>query len=923
MKKLFLLDAYALIYRAYYAFIRSPRYNSKGMNTSAIFGFTNTLLEILNKERPSHLAVVFDPPSPTFRHIDFPLYKAHRKPTPEDIKLSVPYIKEIIKAFNIPIYEVDGFEADDTIGTLAKKAEKAGFKVFMMTPDKDFTQVVSENIFMYKPRRSGITEEIIDVERVKEWFSVKDPLQVIDILGLMGDAADNIPGAPGIGEKTAKKLIIKYGSIENIIANSSKLVGKQKKAIEENIEQILKSKELATIVLDVPVELNESDLLIVDGDEDKLHKIFTDLEFRNLLQRYSGSKETKNIPSVPKPENVIQGDLFSQNVNIETTESSINTIKDINVDYKLVDTKEKLSELINKLSKEKEICFDTETTSLNAINAELVGISFSYNKNEAYYVNIPKDDTEIINELKSVFSDKNKLFIGQNIKYDILVLKNYGAEIKGSLFDTMIAHYLIEPDLRHNLDYLSEILLKYKPISIEEIIGKKGKNQRNMRDIDIEKIKDYACEDADLTYQLKLILEKELEKQNLKDLFYDIEMPLINVLADMEHYGVSLDTKALNIYAKELNQDLIKIDKEIKELAGLDFNIASPKQLGEVLFERIKIDSKPKKTKTKQYSTSEDVLKKYINTHPIISKILEFRSLKKLISTYVEALPLLINSRTGKIHTSFNQAIAATGRLSSTNPNLQNIPIRTARGREVRKAFIASTENHIFLSADYSQIELRIMAHLSKDRNMIAAFNNNEDIHSSTAAKINNVDLSEVTKEQRSEAKSANFGIIYGISAFGLAENIGISRKQAKELIDSYFKTYPDVKKYMDNSIKIARDNEFVLTIANRKRNLKDINSRNHLIRSIAERNAINAPIQGSAADIIKIAMINIHEELINQGLKSRIILQVHDELNFDVFLPELETIKGIVVDKMENAVKLSVDLTVDIDKGKNWLEAH
>ncbi len=930
MNKLFLIDAYAIIFRSYYAFIRNPRFNSTGLNTSAIFGFTNTFLEILNKEKPSHIAVVFDPPRPSFRKQIYADYKSNRQETPEDIKKSIPIIKNVLDAFNINIIEIDNYEADDTIGTIAKKAEKQGFKVFMMTPDKDFAQLVSDNIYMYKPKRMGNDAEIVTVDSVKKWFNVKNPKQVIDILALWGDASDNIPGAPGIGEKTAKKLIAEFGSVENIIENTHKLKGKQKESIENNKEQILLSKKLATIILNVPVDINLDNLKIKDFDNNKIKKLFKELEFRNLLNRVIQQNNNVENTNNNLP---LQGNLFSQNTQENTSNNNNQlmfadkkTLKDVKHNYILVDTTEKRSELINKLKSVKEFCFDTETTGIDTINAQIVGLSFAVTENEAFY--IPFDNNfdkqkNILKEFKNLFENENITKIGQNIKFDILILKNYDILVKGELFDTMIAHYLLEPELRHNLDYLADIYLDYKTIHIDELIGKKGKNQLSMQQVNIAKITDYACEDADITLKLKNIFKPKLINNNLIDLFNNIEMPLVYVLADMEFYGVSINTKSLNQYSIQLQSDINKIKTEIYKLSGKEFNISSPKQLGEILFDDLKIDSKPKKTKTKQYSTGEDILKKYKNKHPIINLILDYRGLVKLNSTYVEALPKLINKKTGKIHTSYNQAIASTGRLSSTNPNLQNIPIRDKRGKEVRRTFVPSSKDYTFLSADYSQIELRVMAHFSGDNHLINAFINNEDIHKSTAAKIYNIALDNVTKQQRSEAKSANFGIIYGISAFGLAENTGLSRKQAKELIDSYFANYPKVKEFMNNSIDKARKEGYVLTLKGRRRQLPDINSRNHLVRSIAERNAINSPIQGSAADIIKIAMINIFNEFNKQKLKSKIIMQVHDELNFDVYKPELDIVKQIVKSKMENAIKLKVPLIVDIGVGDNWLEAH
>ena len=932
-KKLFLLDAYALVFRSYYAFINRPMVNSKGQNISAIFGFVNTMLEVLTKEKPDYIAVAFDYPGKNFRHEMFNQYKANRKPTPEDIKLSVPYIKDILKAFKIPVYEIEGFEADDTIGTLAKKAEKEGFTVYMMTPDKDYAQLVSENIFMYKPRHSGNEVDILGVEEVKLRFAIKEPLQVIDILALWGDSADNIPGAPGIGEKTSKKLIREFGSVEGIIENVDKLKGRQKASIEENVEQVLMSKKLATIDIDMEFDIDFDEMKLVAPDMNKINEIYDDIEFRRLLNRtisFANSK-SENIIEIAKAEPVktqtgpIQGDLFAS-AGVETTVKENNTIKNVNHKYTLIDTDEKRKELLDLLDKSTEFCFDTETTSLHAISAELLGISFSVKEHEAFYLPVSGDKNIVLETLEpfiKYFYDENKLKIGQNIKYDIIVLNNYGIEVKGLLFDTMIAHYLIEPDLRHNLNYLSEIYLDYTPIKIEELIGKKGAKQGNMKNVPIEIVSDYACEDADLTIQLKNRFVKQLDENDLLELFNKIEMPLVNVLAYMEIAGVSLDVDSIKKYAEVLKKELLETQNRIYKLAEKEFNIASPKQLGIVLFEDLKVVDKPKMTKTKQYSTGEEILTKIKDKHPIINEILDFRSLAKLISTYVEPLPLLVNAKTNRIHTSYNQAVAATGRLSSTNPNLQNIPIREERGRLIRKSFTAMNEDYIFVSADYSQVELRIMAHLSEDENLIEAFKNNEDVHSSTASKIAKKSISEVTKEERSHAKSANFGIIYGISAFGLAENLNISRKDAKQLIDNYFETYPKVKEYMDKSVAKARETGYAETIFGRKRILKDIDSRNHLVRSLAERNAINAPIQGSSADIIKVAMINIHKKMNEMNMKSKMIMQVHDELNFDIYKDELSQMKELIKQEMENAVSINVPLTVDVGEGKNWYEAH
>ena len=932
-KKIFILDAYALIFRAYYAFIKRPIINSKGLNTSAIFGFTNTLFELLINEKPDYIAVAIDYPGANLRHEMFPDYKANRSATPEDIKLAVPYIKEILKALNIPIYEIEGYEADDTIGTLAKKAEKEGFQVFMMTPDKDFAQLVSENIFMYKPKRMGDGTDILGVEEVLTKFKIENPKQVIDILGLWGDSADNIPGAPGVGEKGSQKLISQYGSIENLLEHTHELKGKLKENLETFKDQILLSKDLATIRLDVPVEFSSEDTKLKQPDVNKINELFQELDFKMLMskfQRYINSIRNENnelimtSPVAEPQKEVVQGDLFAS-MGVDTS-SNKETIEDIKPDYKLVQTEEEISELIKLLENSNEFCFDTETTSLKAVEAELVGVSFSVKENQAFYMPINSNYEKAkqqIQQFTNIFNDDKKLKIGQNIKYDIIVLNSYDIDVKYPLFDTMIAHYLIEPDQRHNMDYLADTYLDYKTIKIDELIGKKGKNQLKMSDISVETIKDYACEDADITLKLKNILLPKVKEQDLLELFNTIEMPLVKVLANMEINGVKLDIEEIKTYSIALQKELTYVEKKIYELAGEEFNIASPKQLGIILFEKLKVTDKPKLTKTKQYSTGEEILVKLKDKHEIIEQILEYRSLSKLISTYVEPLPELVNPKTNRVHTSYNQAVAATGRLSSTNPNLQNIPIREERGRLIRKSFIPTNENYTFFSADYSQVELRIMAHLSEDPAMIEAFNNNEDVHTATAAKIFKKDISEVTKAERAQAKSANFGIIYGISAFGLAENVGISRKEAKKLIDSYFETYPKVKEYMDKSIQQAREDGYAKTIFGRKRKLADINSRNHLVRSMAERNAINAPIQGASADIIKIAMINIYKRFVEENLKSKMILQVHDELNFDVLKDELETVKHIVVTEMENATKLKVKLIADTGVGANWFEAH
>jgi DNA polymerase-1 len=920
-KRLYLLDAYALIYRSYYAFIKNPRYTTTGLNTSAIYGFTNTLIDLIEKENPTHIAVVFDPPYPTFRHEIYKEYKANREATPEDIKKSIPFIKDIITGFNIPVIEVERYEADDVIGSLAKQAEKLGFTTFMMTPDKDYGQLVSDNIFMLKPGRGGNEMELVDSKKICEKYMIKNPVQVIDILGLMGDSSDNIPGAPGIGEKTAIKLINEFESIENLYMRIEDIQGKNKEKLTENKELVFLSKELATIKLDVPITIDPEELTFQSPDEAKLTKLFNELEFKTILQRVF-RKNTNNSQT----SNPIQGSLFGDNV-IEKVQTNLKTISTTTHNYELIDDSEKRKKLISELLKQKEICFDTETTGLDPYTSEIVGLSFSFEKHNAYYIPFPvnQDDTiAILREFKSVFENPSILKIGQNIKFDLLVLQQYDIQVTGPYFDTMIAHYILHPDLRHNLNYLAEHYLGYKPVEIEELIGKKGPRQGNMRNVPLEQIKEYAAEDADIALQLKIVFEDTLKKKGLNNLTESIEMPLIPVLAKMESSGINIDTNALTEYSKTLSLELVVTENKIYKYAGVNFNISSPKQLGDILFEHLKLDPQAKKTKTNQYITAEDTLVNLYDKHPIINEILEYRSLKKLLSTYIDAIPKLINSKTGKIHTSYNQAVASTGRLSSTNPNLQNIPIKEERGREIRKAFIPSDKDHVLLAADYSQIELRIMAHLSQDPNMISAFKNNKDIHTSTAAKIFHVsNLNDITSDQRRKAKTANFGIIYGISAFGLSQRLKVPRTEAKQLIDEYFKSYPKVKEYMDKSIYKAREKGFVETMFGRKSVLNDINSRNGIVRGNAERFAINAPIQGSAADIIKISMIDIYNELINRNLRSKMILQVHDELVFDVYNPELEEMKAIVKSKMENTVKLSIPLVVDIGVGNNWLEAH
>ncbi|MCK4629924.1 MAG: DNA polymerase I, partial [Bacteroidales bacterium] len=921
-KKLFLLDAYALIFRAYYAFIHNPVKTSQGLNTSAIYGFINTLNDIIKNQNPSHIAVVFDPPSPTFRHKMYKEYKANREATPEDIRKSVPYIKKIISAYNIPILEVEGYEADDTIGTIAKKAESKGFKVYMMTSDKDFAQLVSDNIFIYKPGRGGTQAVIWNKEKVREEFMVESPEQVIEVLALWGDASDNIPGAPGIGEKTSKKLISKYGGIDEIFKNIEHFKGKQKESLIKYREQIELSRKLVEIPLDVPVDFDEEAMKSKDPDKDKLQEIFQELEFKSFLFRLN-----KGIEMPAKKEEIAaQGSLFyGPDTGIDKTDNLRKNIKSTPHNYILVDTPEKQDALISKLNKQNRFCFDTETTGLDTVKDELVGISFCCESHEACWLPVESDkkiSEKVLEKFKPVFENEKIEKIGQNLKFDIKVMRKRGIVVKGALFDTMIAHYLIKPEGRHGLNDLAEDYLNYTPVKIEELIGVKGKNQANMRSVPQEKIKEYAAEDADLTWQIKEILEKELKEKHLETLARKIEMPLIYVLCDMEMKGFKVNVDVLKKYSAILKIELLDIQNKIYKLADTEFNISSPKQLGEILFNKMKIDSKAKKTKTGQYSTSEEVLQRLVNRHEIVSKILEFRSISKLLSTYVEKLPELKNSETGKIHSSFNQTITATGRLSSNNPNLQNIPIREDRGREIRKAFIPSDVKHVLISADYSQIELRLMAHMSGDKNMIEAFNAGEDIHVSTAAKIHRISSGDVTKEMRGRAKTANFGIIYGISAFGLSRRMNLSLSDAKEFIEEYFKTYPGVKKYMDESIEGAREKGYVQTIMGRTRYLPDILSRNSVVRGFAERNAINAPIQGSAADIIKIAMINIHNRIEEKQLKSGMILQVHDELVFDVPEKEVDELSDIVVNEMQNAVKLDVPLIVEWGTGRNWLEA-
>ncbi len=914
--KLFLLDAYALIYRSYYAFINNPRVNSKGLNTSAIFGFVNTLEEVLKKENPSHIGVVFDPKGKTFRHDMYEPYKANREKTPEDIQLAIPIIKDIIEAYNIPVIEVPHYEADDVIGTLAHQAEAEGFDVYMMTPDKDYAQLVKEHVSIYHPGK----KEIIGVAEVQEKFQIEKTIQVIDILGLMGDASDNIPGCPKVGEKTAIKLVQQFGSIDKLLANTHLLKGKQKETIENNSEQIRLSKTLATIILDVPISLDQQQLKRKDINEDALKALFLDLEFTSFLKRMNGASPKANETRQPNLFDLFEEAERQAEANTDKTSFDPN-----NQNYILIDNETACRELVQQLQASSSFCFDTETTGIEALNCELVGIAFSIKTHEAFYVPLPaqyEKAKEIIDIFKPALENTNSLKIGQNIKYDMLVLSNYEIEVKGPLFDTMVAHYLLQPEARHNLDSMAEIYLSYSPISIEQLIGKKGAKQGSMRDVAPEKICNYACEDADITLRLKEHFEPLITSQHLHQLFYEIEMPLVYVLVEMEKNGALIDTAALNAYAQELSANLETLQKKIIQQAPQPFNVDSPKQVGEILFGQMQLDAKAKKTKSGQFSTSEEVLQKLKNSHPIVADILEYRGLKKLLSTYVLALPELINKRTGRIHTSYNQTVVSTGRLSSTHPNLQNIPIRTEAGKEIRRCFIAKQE-HLFLSADYSQIELRIMAHLSADPGMLEAFRNNIDIHRSTAAKIYQVSLDEVEEDMRRKAKTANFGIIYGISAFGLANRLNIPRQEAQMLIEGYFSSFPKVRTYMDEAIAGAKDQGYVETIWGRKRFLPDINSRNAIVRGIAERNAINAPIQGSAADIIKIAMINVLKQLKEHQLKTKLILQVHDELNFEVPVEELEQVKHIVHDAMQHACQLSIPLEVSMGWGTNWLLAH
>lgn len=931
-KKLFLLDAMALIYRAHFAFSKNPRINSKGLNTGIMLGFTNTLLEVLEKEKPTHIAVAFDTKAPTFRHVQFEPYKANRQEQPEDIEIGTPWVKQIVQAFNIPVLEMDGFEADDIIGTIAKKAERTSFEVYMMTPDKDYGQIVEDHIFLYKPAFMGNGVDIMGPKEVCAKWDIEHVDQVRDILGLMGDAVDNIPGIPGIGEKTAVKLLKEFGTVEELLKNTHKLKGKQKENVENFAQQGLLSKELATIKIDVPVDFDEVDLRYDGPDEEKLKAIFAELEFRTLTQRVFGEKMKKPQVKVSEQLGLFSGMETEVKEEEFVEESPIpapvlhDSILTTAHDYHKVEGELAIQELIGYLELQEEFCFDTETTSLNPNEAELVGLSFSYVPGEAFYVPIPSDQEktkEILEMFRNIFANEQIAKIGQNVKYDMLVLMNYGIEVRGKLYDTMLAHYLIEPEGKHSMDWLAQQYLNYKPVSIESLIGKKGKNQGNMRDVEVDEVVAYAAEDADITLKLKQKFDPIIKANGLEKLLHEVESPLISVLADMEFEGVKIDTASLAELSTILDEESKEIEKRVYELAGVRFNLASPKQLGDVLFEKLKLDPKAKKTKTGQYATGEEVLSKLAGEHEIAQAILDYRQMVKLKSTYVDALPTMINPKTGRVHTTYNQFVAATGRLSSINPNLQNIPIRTARGREIRKAFVPRDEQHVLLAADYSQIELRIMAAFSKDESMIEAFKNGRDIHATTAAKIFQVPLEEVTSDMRRKAKTANFGIIYGISAFGLSQRLNISRTEAKDIIDAYFKEFPAVKSYMDDCIEKARKNEYVETILGRRRYLRDINSRNATMRGFAERNAINAPIQGSAADLIKVAMIQVHHWMKKEKLQSKMILQVHDELVFDAHKDEVELLKREIPKLMSNAVKIAVPLEVETGIGGNWLEAH
>jgi DNA polymerase-1 len=932
-KSLFLLDAFALIYRAHFAFSKNPRVSSKGLNTGAAFGFTNSMFEIIDKQKPTHIAVAFDMSGPTFRHVQYPEYKANRDEQPEDIRIAIPIVKDIVRAFNIPVLELEGYEADDVIGTFAKKASAEGFEVFMMTPDKDYGQLVEEHVYLYKPAFMGNSVDVMGIPEILAKWNIERIDQVIEMLGLQGDAVDNIPGIPGVGPKTASKLLKDYGTIEGIIAHSHELKGKLKERVEEFGQQGLLSKELATICTTVPIEFDAEAMKYTGPDKEKLTELFEQLEFRTTLKRILGDSGTATASSPkPKAQPSAQMGLFGENSPTLQNGEDIapipekQTILTVEHDYHLVDTPSLRKRLIKYLMIQKEFCFDTETDNLEPIEANLVGLSFSYKKGEAYYIPTPVDREEtqaILEEFRPVFAKEDILKIAQNAKYDIQVLKNYGIEVKGPIFDTMIAHYLINPDTRHSMDILAENYLNYTPVSITELIGKKGVNQGNMKDVAVHKVVEYAGEDADITLQLKQLFAPMLEQGNVTKLFHEVEIPLVNVLADIEYNGVKIDVEALAVMSKELAQESLKAQTEIFELAGVEFNIASPKQLGEVLFDKMKLIDKPKKTKTGQYATGEDILSTLANEHAIARRILEFREYQKLKSTYVDALPRMISPVDGLVHTDYRQAVAATGRLSSNNPNLQNIPIRTEKGREIRKAFIPRSEDHILLAADYSQIELRIVAAFAKDESMMEAFKNGRDIHSTTASKVFGVPLEEVDRDMRRKAKEVNFGLIYGISAFGLAQNIGISRTEAQQIITAYFNEFPGVKTFMDVQVNKAREFTYVETILGRRRYLRDIHSKNMVGRGHAERNAINAPIQGSAADMIKVAMINIHKWMKEEKLQSKMIMQVHDELVFDVFKPELELMKERIPALMKSAIELDVPMEVEVGVGDNWLKAH
>jgi DNA polymerase I len=940
---LFLLDAFALIYRAHFAFIKAPRITTTGMNTSAVFGFTNTLLEVLKKEKPTHLGVVFDTPKPTFRHVQFEAYKAQREAQPEDITIAIPYVKRLVDALNIPCLHLDGYEADDVIGTLAKKASREGFEVFMMTPDKDYGQLVEEHVYMYKPAFMGKGVEKLGVPEILDKWQIERIEQVTDILGLMGDAVDNIPGVPGVGEKTAQKLIAQYGSIENLIAHAGEVPGKLGEKIRANTEQALLSKQLATIHVEVPIDFNPAALLCEEPDREKVSTLFEELEFRTLRARVLGDDPVPVRFAAASPAGQLDlfgsasktsGDIAAFESSTSQPASQVEALASVSVktiattyhNYQTVDTPELMESLAYYLSQQEAFCFDTETTSIDALDADLVGLAFSYRPREAFYVPVPperEDAQQIVEIFRGVLENESITKIGQNLKYDLTVLQNYGVEVGGPLADTMLAHYLLEPEKRHGMDRLAAQYLNYEPVAIEELIGKKGSKQGNMRDVPIAEITEYAGEDADITLQLHQILIPQLADKQAAKLFNEVEMPLVRVLSDMESEGIRVDTEALAQMSGELDNDLRLLENDIFTTAGTEFNLNSPKQLGEVLFDKMQLVKNPKKTKTGQYATGEDILSDLEGEHEIARKILDYRELQKLKSTYVDALPTLINPRTGHIHTSYNQAVTATGRLSSTNPNLQNIPIRTARGREIRKAFVPRSEEYLILSADYSQIELRIMAAFSGDKSMIEAFNQGRDIHATTASKVFHVPLEEVTSDMRRQAKSVNFGIIYGISAFGLARNLGVSRGDASDIIKAYFEEFPAVKQYMDNSIQKARECEYAETILGRRRYLPDINSRNQTNRNFAERNAINAPIQGSAADMIKLAMIDIHNFIRKEKLRSRMILQVHDELVFDAHRDELDFLTEHVERLMQNALPMEVKMETGIGKGANWLEAH